>query len=137
MKISWRMVGFTAVVWFLFVVGIVIAALVSTSVMSQGPHRDKGLYGVFLSNGQVYFGTIAKENSDRLLLTGIYYLQAMGGAPTDPSHSNASDVTLQKLGSEVHGPEDWMEINTKQILFIEKLKDDGRVAKAIQSYTSK
>ena len=94
-----------------------------------------GQYAVFLTNGQVYFGTIAQENEKRLLLKGIYYIQFNGDQKD--ALTNQSDVALLKLGNELHGPEDWMEINPSAILFIEKLKPDGKVAKAIESYTQK
>ena len=41
---------------------------------------------------------------------------------------------LQKLGSELHGPEDQMVINRDQVQFWENLKDDGQVVKAITTY---
>jgi len=44
---------------------------------------------------------------------------------------------LLKLGNEVHGPEDQMEINREHVVFIEKLKTDGKVAKAIAAYKEK
>ncbi len=48
--------------------------------------------------------------------------------------TSQGDVSLLKLGNELHGPEDWMEINPAHILFIEELKPDGKVAKAIDAY---
>jgi len=41
---------------------------------------------------------------------------------------------LVKLGKELHGPADDMEISRAQILFFENLKNDGEVAKAIQKF---
>ena len=95
--------------------------------------RD-GYYGIFLTNGQVYFGTIASENTRKLFLKDIYYIQLKGDAN---GASSSSDISLLKLGNEVHGPEDSMEINQNNILFIEKLRPDGNVAKAIQTYRQK
>lgn len=93
-----------------------------------------GLYGVFLSNGQVYFGTIAKEDAASLLLKDIYYIETKTGAASTQA---PSDVSLIRLGSELHGPENWMEVNREHILFIEKLRPDGKVAKAIDDYGKK
>lgn len=94
----------------------------------DGQGRD-GLYAVFLSNNQVYFGRIAHDGRKTLVLTSIYYIQ-----PKDQNQAGASDISLLKLGNEVHGPEDQMEINRDHVLFIEKLKADSRVAKAIAEY---
>lgn len=91
--------------------------------------RRDGLYAVFLTNNQVYFGTINREDRSKVLLTNIYYIQMK-----DQNAASASDISLMKLGNELHGPEDQMEINRDHVLFIEKLKPDGRVAKAIADY---
>lgn len=74
-----------------------------------------------------------------LKLTDIYYLQVdsavqqAGGteAATDSSDSN---VQLIKLGNELHGPRDEMQINDTQVLFWENLKPDSKVSEAIKNY---
>ena len=43
-------------------------------------------------------------------------------------------LSLVKLGNELHGPQDKMEINDAHIIFIESLKQDGRVVEAIARY---
>jgi len=113
----------------LFVV-LVLAALTANALLllASAPARS-GYYAIFLSNGQVYFGNITKENDRELVLKHIFYIQKNAEAG-----QSANDVTLLKLGNELHGPEDMMEINKSQILFIEQLKPDGKVAKAIQDY---
>lgn len=119
-------------------IALVLAFIVSLRIEPVlTPHvtRD-GLYGVFLTNGQVYFGNITTENKQIVRLEHIYYFQFKGLAATE-AQSAGSDVTLQKLGNELHGPEDWMEINRDQILFVERLKTDGKVAKAIETYRAK
>jgi len=119
----------------IFVV-LLTASLASLAIWArvQTPSRS-GIYAVFLNGGQVYFGTIAKEDDQRLLLQGIYYIQLKGGQTS--VLADQSDVSLLKLGNELHGPEDWMEINRDAIIFIERLKSDGKVAKAIEAYKQK
>ena len=88
---------------------------------------------VFLTNGQAYFGKIKDINSDFLKISDIYYLQAGQVAqPKDSSAAQSSPLSLVKLGSEIHGPEDQMTISRSQILFYENLKSNGQVVKAIQ-----
>lgn len=102
-------------------------------------------YGVFLSNGQVYFGKIARLDDDFLRLTDIYYLQSndalqgegAAGGTGDASAAEgaaASDLSLVKLGAELHGPEDTMNVNMEHVLYYELLKDDSQVVKAIRAY---
>lgn len=102
---------------------------------------------VFLTNGQVYFGKVSASSGDYISLSDIYYLQVdqsvqpstenkdteSQNATTDPN----SNVQLVKLGNELHGPEDQMQISSKQVLFWENLKNDGKVAQAIAAYAKK
>src|SRR3989338_1606489 len=92
-------------------------------------------YAVFLSNEQVNFGKIRTTTHSFLRLEDIYYLQLtqtlqQGDTPNDGA-SKRSEFTLIKLGKEVHGPKDWMNINMQQILFIEELKNDSQIVKNI------
>lgn len=89
----------------------------------------------FLNNGQVYFGNITGGNDDMLIMENVYYLQVdqqlqpeEEGAPEDPQ------VSLAKLGNELHGPEDQMFINRDEITFWENLREDGQVSQAISQH---
>jgi hypothetical protein len=104
-----------------------------------------GYQAVFLTNGQVYFGKSSHMDSDYLKLTDIYYLQVnqplqTGGTGTAAQAAAANSANAQtqlslvKLGNELHGPADEMEINRSQVLFIEDLKSSGQVAQAIVKY---
>jgi hypothetical protein len=94
---------------------------------------------LFLTNGQVYFGKLSSVSDQYVKLTDIYYLQVQQSVqPTDKtSNSQSPQVSLAKLGSELHGPEDQMEVNRDQVLFWENLKNDGKVVQAIQSNQNK
>lgn len=105
--------------------------------------KSKQFQAVFLTNGQVYFGNVSKVDSSYVKLTNIYYLQvasaATGSQTVQPKASDASNqqVSLAKLGGELHGPEDSMYISREQVLFWENLKSDGKVANAIADYQKK
>ena len=90
----------------------------------------QGYVGVFLDNGQVYFGQAKDMTPDFFTLDNIYYLQS--NKPTDSE--NQSDLKLIKMGNELHGPKDMMQINRQHVLFIESLKDDSKVVEAIKNY---
>ena len=90
---------------------------------------------VFLTNGQVYFGKISQTRDTYVVLKDIYYLQVNKQLqPADTQTASQSQLSLIKLGNELHGPDDLMHINRDQILFFEDLKSDGRVAQAITEY---
>ena len=90
---------------------------------------------VFLTNGQVYFGKISQTRDTYVVFRDIYYLQVNKQLqPADTQTASQSQLSLIKLGNELHGPDDLMHINRDQILFFEDLKSDGRVAQAITEY---
>jgi hypothetical protein len=69
-----------------------------------------------------------------MVLTNIYYLQTANGGTASQSTASNSNVTLVKLGCELHEPYDKMIINPAQITFWENLQDNGQVAKAVQTF---
>lgn len=98
--------------------------------------KGKQYQALFLTNGQVYFGKVSKVDNSYVRLSDIYYLQVQQTVqPEDKSKTDQQpQVSLAKLGGELHGPEDVMYISRQQVLFWENLKDDGKVAKAIKDY---
>lgn len=95
-----------------------------------------GWQAVFLSNGQVYFGRVTKQNEQMLVLKDIYYLQvAQSPQPAPEGQANQQqNLSLVKLGNELHGPKDAMAINMAHVLFTEELKSDSKVVDAIKRY---
>lgn len=88
---------------------------------------------VFLKGGQVYFGTISSTSDQYIVLTGIFYLNDNKVLDKPGTQSNAN-VSLVKLGCELHGPKDTMYILKSDVSFWENLKADGQVAKAMSQY---
>lgn len=93
--------------------------------------NTKTYQAVFLTNGQVYFGNMGKDDNEYMTLTDIYYLQVgpQQGSGTDANAQQS--ISLVKLGQELHGPKDEMHISKSQILFYEDLRNDGNVVTAI------
>jgi hypothetical protein len=92
---------------------------------------------VFLTNGQVYFGKLSGQNGRYLTLKDIYYLQ-LAQSPQPSDNKTAADqqaqISLVKLGNELHGPADEMKINRDHVLFIEDMKENAKVVDAIVRY---
>lgn len=128
------------------VVIVIIAAIVLGGLFLVSKYSRFNVFGlggqsqkwqaVFLSNGQVYFGTISKKTRDEVTLRDIYYLQVTQPLQRsgEQNQQQQNELTLVKLGNELHGPRDKMIINDDHILFIEDLKDDSRVVEAIRNY---
>ncbi len=112
----------------------VIALVVFGRTPNESTYIQKAHYqAVFLNGGQVYFGKIGKYNDRFLTLTDIFYLRV--NQQVQPGQTTSSnDVSLAKLGNELHGPQDQMILNRSEVQFWENLKDDGQVVKAITTY---
>lgn len=98
-----------------------------------------GYQAVFLTNGQVYFGKLSDVSAAYATLKDIYYLQVtqpplQGSAQEGQQQQAQPQLSLVKLGQELHGPVDEMKINRDQILFFEDIKEDGRVMQAVREY---
>lgn len=112
----------------------VLASMIFSKKADESKYVDKSkMQAVFLNNGQVYFGNIDTLNPEYLKLSNIYYLRV--NQQVQPGQqANQNDVSLAKLGCELHGPQDQMLINRKEITFWENLKGDGQVAKAVTEF---
>lgn len=113
-----------ALVW---TVGVSYGVLPSTNFPATASDTYQA---VFLTNGQVYFGNLREANREYLVLADIYYLQVSQNL--QPSEGEPqSDITLVKLGNELHGPEDFMYIPKGQVIFWENMKADSSVVRVI------
>lgn len=93
---------------------------------------SKKYQAIFMNNGQVYFGKLSAKNEPWIILEDIYYLQTMSTQSGDSSNSQTpTNINLVKLGSELHGPTNRMEINRLNVMFIEELRDDSNIIMAI------
>lgn len=110
--------------------GILLAAV----LWLQVPEVKKAQYqAVFLTNGQVYFGHLENASSKSPVLRDIYYLQSTPQNPQAGSDQQQQpQLSLIKLGNELHGPEDKMVLKADQILFWENLKDNSKVVETIK-----
>ncbi|HMR55028.1 MAG TPA: hypothetical protein PKD34_00330 [Candidatus Doudnabacteria bacterium] len=132
-----------AVVVLLLVVGAVLFrdklfTSQSGDSAQQAEETLSGYQAVFLSNGQVYFGNLSDMTASYATLVDIYYLQVtqppLQGSQQEGQTQEQPQLSLVKLGEELHGPVDEMKINREHILFYEDLKEDGRVVQAIRDY---
>ncbi len=108
----------------------------SASTAKSGDSSKEAWQSVFLTNGQVYFGHIAKESGEKLVLKDVYYLQVQEPIqPPKDGQQPQGQPSLAKLGRfELHCPVDEMQINTEQVLFYEELRPKSKVVDAITRY---
>ena len=112
---------------------ILVFFLARNNETKYGIDRDS-YQAVFLTNGQVYFGKI-QNRDDYITMKDIYYLKAQEGLQSGATTvTTTPEVSLIKLGNELHGPKDFMNIEKSQVLFWENLKENSRVVRAIREY---
>jgi len=80
---------------------------------------------VFLDNGQVYFGRLAKLNSDFVDLKNVFYIV------TD---SNKKPMLVELGTAEIYGPQNYVRLNRDKIIMIQSLKSDSQVVTAVRDY---
>jgi hypothetical protein len=116
------------------VIGVSVLFVTTPNHVEQKFVDKTKLQAVFLNGGQVYFGNVLEVNNKFMRVGGIYYLRVNQQVQPGQTNASTSDVSLVKLGCELHGPSDAMVINREQIIFWENLKADGQVAKAVTEF---
>lgn len=129
-----------AVVVALSIIVVILIAgavyMLATKDSTSSQIQSDKYQAVFLNSadGQVYFGKLTVLNKNYYKLTDIYYVRVEQVQPDKNNSQTKQNISLAKLGSEIHGPQDVMYVNRDQVLFWENLKTDGQVAKAIAEY---
>jgi len=134
---KWARVAYTAMLGAIVILIVALIVVIATGPKSEDSYVDTSkLQAVFLNTGQVYFGNIKSLNDKYFVLTNIYYLQTSNnGSNSSASSSNSNtNVTLVKLGCELHEPYDKMVINRASVTFWENLQSSGQVAKAVATF---
>lgn len=80
---------------------------------------------VVLINNSVYYGKLTGWGTSNPVLTDVFYIMSK----TDPNTKQVSNVLI-KRGKELHGP-DKMYLNPNQIIFVEPVGTDSKVAQLI------
>jgi hypothetical protein len=130
----------TVLVVLLILTSLMVLAFLGNRLLASrgaaGAVKSKQYQALFLTNGQVYFGHLKSVDNSYVKMNDIYYLQVQQQVQPSANTNNNQQpqVSLAKLGSELHGPEDVMYVSRDQVLFWENLKEDGKVAQAIKDY---
>lgn len=120
-------------------IGVIAYIAFGNSTVNQEDNyvNPTKLQAVFLQSGQVYFGNIKTINNKYFVLGNIYYLQtanSTSGSTAASTTSTNNNVSLVKLGCELHAPYDLMVINASQVTFWENLQSNGQVATAVAAF---
>lgn len=106
----------------LIVAIILLMILVYLSFIDKTKIVKNPYYAVYLQTGDMYFGRLSRF--PKLILSDVWFLQA--------SLEEQGGVDLIKYSNAIFGPEDKIEINKENVVWISKLRDDSQVVISIQ-----
>ncbi|MBI1908876.1 MAG: hypothetical protein HYS22_01745 [Deltaproteobacteria bacterium] len=113
----------------------VVAAVVVACFLSGCVERRfdaSSYYSVALTNNNLFFGHIIREDGQYLYLQDVHYIQVTR-PEQDPNKKEVvpPNIKLVAQVTDFQGPRDEMNLNKKQVLYYQKLRDDSPVVKAI------
>jgi len=114
----------------LIILGLVVISCRLDVKQKQITSSNDVYRAVFLDNGEVYFGKTYNGGKGYLRLNDVYYFKV--GQVIDENIQ--PDVQLMKLGSEIHQPKGFLDINRQHILFIQELSADSKILNLIQNF---
>lgn len=125
-----------------FVVVIIILASIFYFALKERGNKDDTAQkepdwcAVKLINGEVYYGQISNKESDPVIIKNVYYnYDQLKKDSNNPSEEEKSaSLRLVKRGNEAHGPSGSMNIVRAQVVYMESLKPDSKVLRAILDY---
>ena len=121
-----------------FILAILILAFVAYWLFFAGNNNEKelataGWYSVRLVDGQIFYGQIKDIKANPLELSKVYYNYDQAQSE-DNKIDETGNLRLVKRGQETHGPAGEMYIYQDRVEFVEPLKEDSKVLKAILNY---
>lgn len=91
-------------------------------------------YAVKLTNDEVYYGQILNTSADPVVIENVYYDYDQLNKDGDNGGQASKNLRLVKRGQETHGPSGAMQIVRDQVAYMEPLKEDSKVLRAILDY---
>lgn len=117
---------------------LIIATVYFLFFRTKGGAADikaRAWYAVKLVDGEIFYGQIADTKADPIAIANVYYNYDQS-KEKDPAKAipETGNIRLVKRGQETHGPSGSMDVVRSQVLFMEPLKADSKVLKAILDY---
>ena len=93
-------------------------------------------YAIKLNNNEMYYGQIEDTSADPVIIKNVYYDYDMLNK-TEKEAGAAASLRLVKKGKETYGPSGVMEVVRSNVAYMDVLKSDSKVLKAILDYENK
>jgi hypothetical protein len=98
-------------------------------------------YAVFLNNKEAFVGHITDMSGSGINMSSLYYLtfdppKDANGNVIPNANPNDYKPALKKLGAEVWGPKDAVQINRQNMEYYTELRADSPIVKAIIAFNT-
>jgi hypothetical protein len=124
-----RGIGILQIIWTIAALMVIAVGVVYLAARRGDGAEVKFLtpyQAVLLTNGSVYFGQLEGYGGANPVLSKVYYIVTQTNTETKQTNN-----ILVKRGKELHEP-DRMYINPRQILFVEPVGVNSKVAQLIK-----
>ena len=121
--------------------GLNIVNLSPSSAAASTTFNKDSYYAVFLNNKEAFVGHITDLNASSINMSSLYYLTFdpptdAAGKPIPNANPNDYKPALKKLGQEVWGPKDAVQINRQNMEYYTELRADSPIVKAIIAFNT-
>ncbi|RMD59685.1 hypothetical protein D6821_00675 [Candidatus Parcubacteria bacterium] len=103
---------------------------------AANPSIQPRWYMVKLVNGEIFYGLIEDTKADPVVIKNVYYNYDQTRDKKE-GEEQKTGLRLVKRGGEKYDPDGTLNIVRTQILYMEPLREDSRVLKAIRDYESR
>jgi hypothetical protein len=114
-----KIIAFFVVILIIFIIVTVWLVLKLNNNSAQSEYS-----AVYLSNGEIYFGKLSWFPSPHL--SDVFFIQRVA------DEENPS-LSLQPFNSVIWGPENEINLNSKEIIFWTNLRPDSQVVQIIET----
>ena len=102
---------------------VILAIAIYISFGGKNVSLKRPYYAVYLRTGDMYFGHLCRF--PRLALTNVYFLQ-------QTQNKGKVGLSLQQFKKAAFSPEDKIELNRYNVVWITKLQPDSQVVQFIE-----
>jgi hypothetical protein len=132
---AWFSKASSATLGVIAVVVIVVIVFLAMWVGGSGPFApsvSSSWSGVFLTDGEVFFGHVKSINNDQIDLVNVYYLQrSQANTQTGQAAAPAQLALLGIVGSQIQCPTDEVLVNRRAVLHIQTLQSSSFVVQKL------
>ncbi|MBU0647086.1 hypothetical protein KJ809_01550 [Patescibacteria group bacterium] len=134
-KLNSRLIQLVVFILAFLIIGFTIYSVVfKNSDIFKKTSKSQSWYAVKLTNNETFYGQIKDIKADPIVMDNVYYNYDQDKKDDKKEIAETTNLRLVKRGKETHGPVGTMDLVRSQVLFMEPLKNDSNVLKAILEY---